>query len=142
MKYYHVRQKLKFFSVLDTKDGFYHVKLDEPSSFLTTFNTPFGRYRWLRMPQGISSAPEEYQRRQHEAIHDLNGVEVIADDTLVCGSGDNMEEAIQDHDRNLEALLQRAREKNLKFNLSKLCLRCPSVSYICLLYTSPSPRDS
>ena len=48
--------------VLDAKYGFYNVKLVEASSFLTTFNTPFGRFRWLRMPQGISSAPEEYQR--------------------------------------------------------------------------------
>jgi hypothetical protein len=48
--------------------GFWHVHLDEESSYLTTFNTPFGRYRWLRMPFGITSAPEEYQRRQDQAI--------------------------------------------------------------------------
>jgi len=120
----------KVFSVLDAKDGFYHVKLDEESSFLTTFNTPFGRYRWLRMPQGISSAPEEYQRRQHEAIRDLRGVEVIADDTLVFGVGDSIEEAVKDHDNNLENLLKRAREKNLKFNRDKLRLRMPSVTYM------------
>jgi len=42
------------------------------------------------MPQGISSAPEEYQRRQYEAIQDLKGVEVIADDTLVFGCGDTL----------------------------------------------------
>jgi len=46
----------KVFSVLDAKDDFYHVRLDEESSFLTAFNTPFGCYRWLQMPQGISSA--------------------------------------------------------------------------------------
>ena len=120
----------KVFTVLDAKDGFYHVKLDEASSFLTTFNTPFGRYRWLRMPQGISSAPEEYQRRQYDAIRGLKGVEVIADDTLVFGCGDTIEEATKYHDRNLKALLQRAREKNLKFNQSKLCLCCPSVTYM------------
>jgi len=122
--------KAKVFTVLDAKDGFYHVKLDEASSFLTTFNTPFRRYRWLRMPQGISSAPEEYQKRQHDAIRHLKGVEVIADDTLVFESGDTIEEAMKDHDSNLKALLQRAREKNLKFNRSKLCLRCSSVSYM------------
>ena len=52
----------KVLSVLDAKDGFHQVKLDESSSYLTTFWTPFGRYRYLRMPFGISSAPEEYQR--------------------------------------------------------------------------------
>ena len=32
----------KVFSVLDVSKGFWHIELDEPSSFLTTFHTPFG----------------------------------------------------------------------------------------------------
>jgi len=120
----------KVFSVLDAKDGFYHVKLDDASSFLTTINTPFGHFCWLRMPQGISSAPEEYQWRQHEAIQGLKGVEVIADDTLVFGVGDSIKAATEDHDRNLESLLQRAWENNLKFNRDKLRLQMPSVTYM------------
>ena len=50
--------KAKVFTVLDAKDGFWQVKLDEASSYLTTFATPFGRFRWKRMPfvstRGIS----------------------------------------------------------------------------------------
>ena len=60
--------KVKVFSVFDTKDGFHQGKLHKESSMFTTFWTPFGRYRYLRMPQGISTAPEEYQRRQNEAL--------------------------------------------------------------------------
>ena len=58
----------KVFTVFDVKSGFWHVQLDEPSSYLTTFHTPFGRYRWKRMPFGINSAPEIFQRRMHELI--------------------------------------------------------------------------
>ena len=54
--------KAKVFTVLDAKDEFHQVKLDNESSLLATFWAPFGRYRYLRMPQGISSALEEYQR--------------------------------------------------------------------------------
>lgn len=50
----------KVFTVLDIKDGFWHIKLTEEASFLTTFNTPNGRFRWLRMPFGISSGSEEF----------------------------------------------------------------------------------
>ena len=79
--------KAKVFTVLDAKDGFHQVKLDEPSSYLTTFWTPFGRYRYLRMPFSLCSAPEEYQRRMHEVIQGLSGVEVIAHDILVAEYG-------------------------------------------------------
>ena len=46
--------RAKVFTVLEAKDGFHKVKLDNESSFLTTFWTPFGRHRHLGMPQGIS----------------------------------------------------------------------------------------
>ena len=70
----------KVFSVFDASNGFWQVELDEDSSLLTTFNTPFGRYRWKRMPFGIKSAPEVWQRKMREHIEGLKGVEVIADD--------------------------------------------------------------
>ena len=77
----------KVFSTFDAKNGFWHVMLDERSSYLTTFNTPHGRYRWIRMPFGLSTAPEEFQRRQDQALEGLNGVRVVADDVLVFGKG-------------------------------------------------------
>ena len=60
---------------MDVRKGFWYVELEEDSSLLTTFNTPFGRYRWKRMPFGISSAPEVFQRRIHELVEGLRGVD-------------------------------------------------------------------
>lgn len=53
----------KVFTTVDAKCGFWQISLDEESSRLTTFWTPFGRYRWLRMPFGISPAPEIFQKK-------------------------------------------------------------------------------
>ena len=50
---------------------------------MTTFNTPFGRMRWNRMPFGISVAPEEFQIRIDEKLEGLDGVKPIADDILI-----------------------------------------------------------
>ena len=50
--------RAKVFSVLDLKSGFWHVRLDEYSSMLTTMGTPFGRFRWKRLPFGIAPAPK------------------------------------------------------------------------------------
>ena len=125
----------KVFTVLDVKDGFYQVKLDKERLLLTMFWTPFGRYGYLRMPQGISSAPEEYQLCQNEANAGLNGVEVIADDILCYGSGETMEDALKDHDSNLLNLLDRARRMNLK-----LRLRLDQVTYMGHSFTSEGLR--
>ena len=45
----------KYFSIVDAKSGYWNVELDEESSYLTTFNSPFGRYRFLRMPVGLKA---------------------------------------------------------------------------------------
>ena len=45
--------KAKYFKKLDLASGYWHVVLDEDSSYLTTFQTAFGRYRWLSLPFGL-----------------------------------------------------------------------------------------
>ena len=62
------------------------------------------------MPFGISSAPEECQRRQHEAIEGIQGTESLIDDILEYGKGQTIDKVIADHDRNFKALLDRARQ--------------------------------
>ena len=108
--------KAKVFSVCDVKNGFWHVELDEESSYLTTFGTPFGRYHWLKMPFGISPAPEYFQHRLDQAIEGLPGVLMVADDILIIGEGDTVEDAVKDHDRKLIALLERCQGKGVKLN--------------------------
>ncbi|XP_048775390.1 uncharacterized protein K02A2.6-like [Ostrea edulis] len=100
----------RIFSVVDCKDGFWHITLDDESSFLTTFGTPWGRYRWLRMPFGIKPASEEFQRRMDEALSGIHGIKAIHDDIVVYGCGNSDDEAIRDHDKKLSTLLERCRE--------------------------------
>ena len=120
----------KVFTKLAVRNSFWHVKLDDSSSDLTTFNTPFGRYRWKRMPFGIRSAPEVFQRRMHELIEGMPHVEVVADDFVVVGYGETMEQATQDHDKTLMAFLQLCQDRGLKLNTEKLKLRQIQVSFI------------
>ena len=122
--------KARVFTVLDAKNGFWHIQLDEPSSYATTFGTPWGRYRWLRMPFGVSPAPEEFQRRIDIALEGLPGQKAIADDILIFGAGDTDQEALDDHDRNLKEVFNRCRQKGIKLNAEKMQLRQKQVSYM------------
>ncbi len=62
--------KPKLFCVVDAKNGLKLV------IYLTTFGTPWGRYRWKRMPFGISPAPEEFQRYLDSALEGLEGIKL------------------------------------------------------------------
>ena len=82
------------------------------------------------MPFGICSAPEVFQRRISQLIEGLQGVEVVADDLVVVGFGDTLEEAIPDHGRNLDAFLRRCLDRGVKLNSSKVQLRKHEVPFI------------
>ena len=128
--------KAKVFSSVDLRSGYWHCVLDHESSLLTTFSTPFGRYRWRRLPFGLSVSSEIFQKRVNQALEGLSGVLDIADDILVYGVGNNEQEATADHNRNLEALLQRCRERNIALNRDKLRLKRKEVPFMGHVLTS------
>ena len=114
----------KVFSVGDAKSGFLQNELDYESSLLTTFNTPIGRYRWLRLPFGIKSAPETFQRIMDNMLEDIEGAYAVMDDILIAGKDR------KHHDEILEKVIRRATEWNLKLNLGKCQIRKSSVKYM------------
>ena len=135
---------VKVFSKADLKDGFLHIELDNESSLLTTFQTPWGRYCWKRMPFGISPAPELFQQKLDQNLEGLPGVHRIFDDLLITGKGDTLLAASQDHDRNLRNLLERCQERNIKLNREKFMFKCSQVPFIGHLLTNeglkPDPQ--
>ena len=96
------------------------------------------RYRWLRMPFGLSPAPEEFQRRviMNSVLNDLPGVKVIADDILVYGCDSTGTEALSDHDKNLRMLMERCKGKGLALNAQKMQLRLRESTYMGHLITA------
>ena len=88
----------KIFTKLDVKHTFWHLQLDSQSSLLTTMITPFGRYRWTRLPFGLKVSSEIFQRKLNEALSGLSSAICIADNLLVMGCGNTKDEAAADHE--------------------------------------------
>ena len=98
------------FSKLDSNSGFYQIPLSPESMLLTTFTTLYRCFCYTRLPFGISSASEVYQKRMNDILHDLKGVLCLIDDILVFGK----EKA--EHDARLRAVLDRFRATNVTLN--------------------------
>ncbi len=115
----------RVFSVIDMKDSFWQVALDEESSRLCTFSSPLGgRYSFARLPFGVSCAPEVLQKRNTQLFGDIPGVNVVFDDIIIAG------ETERDHDGSMRAVLERARKHNVRFNKDKIQYKVAQVKYV------------
>ena len=73
------------FSKIDANSGFWQIPLDPTSRELTTFISPFGRFHFNRLPFGIASAPEHFQRQMETILSGQEGVLCHMDDVLIFG---------------------------------------------------------
>lgn len=77
-------------TVCDAWNGFHSVPIRKEDRHLTTFITPWGRYRYCTAPQGYLAAGDAYTRRFDEIIEDIPNKTKCVDDTLLWAS--NIEE--------------------------------------------------
>ncbi len=98
------------FSKLDCNSSFFQIPLTPSCRHLTTFISPMGRFCFRRLPQGLSSASEVYQKRMSAILEGLEGVVCLIDDVLVFGKDKT------EHDIRLHAVLQRLADANLTLN--------------------------
>ena len=113
----------KYFTVLDANSGYFQLVLDKESRSYTAFNTPFGRYRYKRLPMGITSAPELFQRIFGDIFGKIPGLHMIMDDFLIASN------SLEKHNEILRQTLQVARENNITFSPRKIQLCAESVVY-------------
>lgn len=79
----HKLENSKVFSKLDAASGYWQIPLDRESAKLTTFLTPVGRFFFKRLPFGISSAPEIFQKIMEGILGNMDGVICYFDDILI-----------------------------------------------------------
>ena len=113
----------KIFTIIDLKDSYWQIELDNASSDLTTFSTPFGRYKFRRLPFGICSAAEILQKNVYRIFGDIKDTHAIADDLLIATEDE------ESHDEVLRLVIKRAMDNNVRFNFKKLQLKKSAVVY-------------
>ncbi len=113
----------KYFTVFDAKSGYFQILLDEESQLLTTFITPYGRFKHTRATMGLSCAGDEFNRRTDTALAGLPNVEKVVDDIIIHGTD------LESHLGDVRRFLLRCREEGITLNPKKVKLAEQSVKF-------------
>ena len=114
-----------YISALDLSLGFYHVGLSEQAQEMCTTVFPWGKYAYMRLPMGISIAPDVFQHRMDELLGDLPYVLLFIDDILVWTKG-----TYDEHVKQLDNVLGRLHGANLQLSLPKCHFCTDKVRYL------------
>ncbi|UYV60475.1 K02A2.6-like [Cordylochernes scorpioides] len=114
----------KYFTKLDLKKGYWQIKVAPNSQRYFTFSTPWGRYMFLRVPFGIKTAPEIFQKIMADLLQDLEGTENSMDDILIHAPDPQTLEV------RTRAVLQRLKENGIKLNRDKCKFQLQEVQFL------------
>ena len=79
-----ISPKAKVFGTLDAVMGYFQLELDEESSELTTFLTPYGKYKYNRSPMGCNASQDWWNKISDQVVIDHQEFSAkIVDDILV-----------------------------------------------------------
>lgn len=120
-------QGVNVFSVIDLKNGFFHVDVDEDSRKYTSFVCPTGQYQFKRVPFGLCNSPSVFVRFINDIFRDLvrRGVMLVYMDDIMVLANTN-QHAIE----NLKLVLTKASEYGLKINWKKCEFLVTRVEYL------------
>jgi len=123
-----VLQQLEGFqyaTTLDLNMGYYTLKLTPGARDMTTIVTEFGKYRYKRLPMGVSCAPDIFQSKINELLGDINGVNAYLDDVLILSKG-----TFDKHLQQVQVVLERMKRAGLRINAGKSSFGISEVNYL------------
>jgi hypothetical protein len=74
---------LKYATAIDLSMGYYHIPLDLETQKLCTPILPLGKYQYKRLPMGVKTRPDIFQRIMYELLGDIPKIQVYLDDIII-----------------------------------------------------------
>ncbi|MGL5709134.1 MAG: reverse transcriptase domain-containing protein, partial [Aeromonas sp.] len=124
--FFHILRDMKYFTLIDLKDGFYHIDIEENDKEKTSFYTGKRLMQFRKMPQGFKNSPAIFQRAMNQMFKDVIGEKCVVyiDDILVFGRNEAQ------HDDNLKRIMEIMKSYGLNENKSKRIEKVKKVKFL------------
>src|SRR6266404_9640129 len=100
-------QGAKYFTKLDMRDGYHHLRIKKGDEHKTAFLTEYGLYEWTVVCFGLKNAPAEFARYMSDNLREyLNDFVVVYFDDIVIFSDD-----LETHSKHVRQMMQGLKEK-------------------------------
>ena len=125
------------YSKLDCKNAFHQIPVHPSSQPLLAFSTPSGRYCWTRLPYGIKSAPEIFQKILSDILCNVPNTYMFFDDILIATASE------EEHRQILAKVFQALSDHGVTLNYEKCKFACDKIEFLGHILSkegiSPSP---
>ena len=113
-----------YFTTLDLRAGYQHIPLDKPSIPKTSFNSPFGKYKYVNVPFGLAQAPAYFQELMTGILKDFNFVIAYLDDTII------FSKTPQEHLSDIRKVFKKLQSAKLSIKMSKCNFFSREIQYL------------
>ena len=103
----------KYFTTLDLRAGYHHIPLDISSIPKTAFNSPFGKYEYIKVPFGLAKVPAYFQELMTNILKDFNFTIAYLDDIII------FSKTPEEHLTHIRQVFEKLHSAKLSMKLSK-----------------------
>ena len=113
-----------YFTILDLRAGYYHIPLYKPSIPKTAFNSPFGKYEYVKVPFGLAQAPAYFQELMTGILKDFNFAIAYLDNIII------FSKTLQEHLSHIRKVFQKLWSAKLSMKMSKYNFFSKEIQYL------------
>ena len=113
-----------YFMTLDLRAGYHHIPLDKPSIPKTAFNSPFGKYEYVKVPFGLAQAPAYFQELMTGILEAFNFAIAYLDDIII------FSKTPQEHPLHIRMVFKKLKSANLSMKKSRCSFFSKEIQYL------------
>ena len=113
-----------YFTTLDLRAGYHNIPLDKPSIPKTAFNSPFRKYKYVKVPFGLAQAPAYFQALMAGILKDFNFTIAYLDDIII------FSKTPQEHLSHIRMVFKKLKSANLSTKKSKCNFFSKEIQYL------------